>query len=318
MTCIPQLCSKPSLATGQVVIEGCAGTPGLNNDNSMGKTCLLGCGSGYRNLTPSTIGICRPVQGRPSVAYQWPSRPLECEPVNLCTDNNFAVNSLKDFCHVNSTCTASSIPGSARCICNAGFTGLVMEVNVTYSIATRTNMIAQMNPSVAPKRHCMLISCPAHSAGAGGGSKCVCVGSYSGTIVWSKESNMYLGRCSKCDSTQGSVPDPSGTMCFCMAGWTWTGVRCSRCPIGTFKAEISNDACYSCEYTAAGPGSTTYDVGSTSQRDCICNDGHFNVSRGRIKCEHEITSGMSDASSLSVSSKFECQRCPSCALCLKK
>jgi hypothetical protein len=316
ISCIPQPCDAPTLRVGQTIINGCAGTPGLHNDNAMGKTCLLGCGSGYRNRTHYELGVCRPVLGRPTAAYQWTHQPVECEPVNVCNDDGFAINSFKDFCHVNSSCVTSGLPGSARCICNPGSTGRVMEINVTFRVATRTNIIAQVTSSVLPKAHCSLIPCPAYSSGWGGGSQCVCTGNYSGSIKWSKQRNMYLGSCSRCDPEQGSVPDPSGTMCWCMKGWTWTGTRCRRCEIGSFKDEVSNAACNLCKHTASGPGSTTRTEGSTSKRDCVCNEGHFNVSRGRIKCEHELASGIDDGDTKSVSAQFECQRCPACAICL--
>eukprot|EP01047_Picozoa_sp_COSAG01_P036139 COSAG01_NODE_2811_length_7034_cov_2.875270_1_plen_1653_part_10 len=316
ISCIPQLCDAPTLRVGQTIINGCAGTPGLHNDNAMGKTCLLGCGSGYRNRTHYELGVCRPVLGRPTAAYQWTHQPVECEPVNVCNDDGFAINSFKDFCHVNSSCVTSGLPGSARCICNPGSTGRVMEINVTFRVATRTNIIAQVTSGVLPKAHCSLIPCPAYSSGWGGGSQCVCTGNYSGSIKWSKQRNVYLGSCSRCDPEQGSVPDPSGTMCWCMKGWTWTGTRCRRCEIGSFKDEVSNAACNLCKHTASGPGSTTRTEGSTSKRDCVCNEGHFNVSRGRIKCEHELASGIDDEDTKSVSAQFECQRCPACAICL--
>eukprot|EP00808_Paulinella_micropora_P030337 g9871.t1 len=121
-TCTPSQCPLPSLAafnTGgrtRVLLGGC-------KESSWGTKCSLKCNDGYVRGAGYSDGLCAPVKGTNTSAYQ--GFNITCEP--LCSSDNYTNNPCRGpiggaAVDVNATCYDDDGKARYRCNCSKTFT----------------------------------------------------------------------------------------------------------------------------------------------------------------------------------------------------
>ncbi|KAJ1476585.1 hypothetical protein T484DRAFT_3088278 [Baffinella frigidus] len=235
-----------------------------------------GEGSGY-------ITSCTCVDG-----YTAASDGLQCSACGVGTFKGAVGTAACETCPANS----ESGPGSALCLCSAGFTG--NDGGLCTPCAVGEYKAAVGSGSCT--------ACPLHTSSVGGSNEqtdCTCVVGYTaasdGDVCSACDAGTYKATagtepCSMCPTGTSSARESNDlTDCKCLAGYS--GTSCTACMAGTFKSSSGTTACQLCLSNSESASGSAL---------CYCSVGFTGADGGPCVACSDCTSAVTFTGTLAI------------------